>query len=251
MQHRCAVLRVLSALQGPTLASSQRLGLGSPLKQPASMRKEAVEAAVNRTIGCWCITESTLPTAAPVPPAMCEQQREQALNMSRGQCLAAVRCWCSAAAAITGMPASPATVSLLIIRSSQPATSLQRVLPQRKPIAGAQKPTATPKACVRLSVGLNTFVICCVQSLSGMGLCCSPREVIGHLEVYMQVVNDRQGVNVALTCQGHRHELQVCCSAELGPQQQAAMPSCEDPLHQPVAGSLAVTLKRLKMMTAM
>lgn len=43
--------------------------LPTPEKQPASMRKEAVEAAVKRTTGCCCTTDSTLPTTAPKPPA--------------------------------------------------------------------------------------------------------------------------------------------------------------------------------------
>lgn len=44
-------------------------GSDSPEKQPASMRNEAVEAAVNRTSGRCCSTASTLPTAAPALPA--------------------------------------------------------------------------------------------------------------------------------------------------------------------------------------
>jgi hypothetical protein len=49
--------------------ADHRLGGHPPEKQPASMRKEAVDAAVKRTSGCRCTTDSRLPTTAPVPPA--------------------------------------------------------------------------------------------------------------------------------------------------------------------------------------
>ena len=45
------------------------LFMSPPEKQPASMRKEAVEAAVKRTSDCCWATDSTLPTAAPRLPA--------------------------------------------------------------------------------------------------------------------------------------------------------------------------------------
>lgn len=111
-----------------------------PEKQPASMRKEAVEAAVKRTSGCCCATDNTLPTAAPRPPAGCRERQQGSLVLRLPCCFGRssqpqpTACWATAPPRRRAgrRPHSPATISLEAMRSSHPAASLHRVLPQSK-----------------------------------------------------------------------------------------------------------------------
>lgn len=113
-----------------------------PEKHPASMRKEAVEAAVKRASGCCCSTDSTLPTATPTPPAASGSATARAAHAPRGgrECTcengwhSAVECvMCSSCAAVLSCASNmPQQVVLpAAATAAAAATSAGWATPQR------------------------------------------------------------------------------------------------------------------------
>ena len=112
------------------------------------MRNEAVEMAVRRSAGCCCTTDSRPPTTAPTPPARAEKHSLASAGEFTGglhggwaaRRLAAGgrRLAASSGGKLQACARSPATVSLVMMRSCQPATSVQRVRPHKSGMVGGQ-----------------------------------------------------------------------------------------------------------------